>query len=87
MRDSILGLERPQVDLDDQDWLEDLAQAEELAEAARQAAAQEAAQEAAMVSELADDAGLLGCITRVCNPWPMCKLPSAQGQPGVALLR
>ena len=39
VRDSILGIERPQVDLDDQDWLEDLAQAEELAEAARQAAA------------------------------------------------
>lgn len=26
VRDSILGLERPQVDLDDQDWLDDLAQ-------------------------------------------------------------
>ena len=39
VRDSILGIERPQVDLDDQDWLEDLAQAEELAEAARQAEA------------------------------------------------
>ena len=49
VRDSILGIERPQVDLDDQDWLEDLAQAEELAEAARQAAAQEAAQVAALL--------------------------------------